>query len=153
MPGEADGKQNVVVVVTAIAVLVAFAVVLGYMIRITGADERLWTRATYLFGSVEAIAFAAAGFLFGREVHREQAAKAEKRADAAEQTARQASSEAAQAQANGESLAELAQLKAASLDQRRGLENVAGEAAEVASSRSAAADLREIAQMARQLFP
>jgi hypothetical protein len=67
------------------------------MIHITPtADERHWTRATYLFGSVEAIAFAAAGFLFGREVHRQQAAKAEQRAAEAERNTKEASSRAAE---------------------------------------------------------
>jgi hypothetical protein len=39
-----------------------------------------WTRLAWLFTSVEAIAFAAAGALFGAKIHRERAEKAESEA-------------------------------------------------------------------------
>lgn len=45
-------------------------------------DDRTWQRAIFLFHSVEAVAFAAAGAVLGREVHR--ANEAEKRATKAE---------------------------------------------------------------------
>jgi hypothetical protein len=46
-----------------------------------GTSEQEWLRLTYLFTGVESIAFAAAGFFFGREVNRARAEQAEKRAD------------------------------------------------------------------------
>lgn len=59
------------------------------------APDNVWVRVIYLLTGVEAIAFAAAGFLFGREVHRgaaeaskERAQEAETRADTAEERAR-----------------------------------------------------------------
>ena len=36
-----------------------------------------WTRAVYLLSGIEAVAFAGAGFLFGREVNRQRAENAE----------------------------------------------------------------------------
>lgn len=44
------------------------------------AREELWMRTLYLFGGVESMAFAAAGFFFGREVNRARAEGAETRA-------------------------------------------------------------------------
>jgi hypothetical protein len=61
--------------------LAALAVFTGYMI--TQADLRnevTWTRLAWLFTSVEAIAFGAAGALFGVRVNRERAEKAESEA-------------------------------------------------------------------------
>jgi hypothetical protein len=58
----------------------------------------LWTRAAYLLGGVEAIAFAAAGYFFGREVNRQRAESAEEQADQAGQQAEQARSAALEAE-------------------------------------------------------
>jgi hypothetical protein len=52
-----------------------------YIFKRIGSDERDWNQMIYLFGAVEAIAFSACGFFFGREVHRDRADKAEQRAD------------------------------------------------------------------------
>jgi hypothetical protein len=71
--------------VVAIGVLVGFGFMLQHMLGLAKADEAEWARYVYLFGSIEAVAFAATGFLFGKEVHREQAKKAEERADEAQQ--------------------------------------------------------------------
>jgi len=107
-------NQNPIALAMAALVLIAFAVVLGYMIHIaSGADDKLWTRSTYLFGSIEAIAFAAAGFIFGKEVHRQQAANAERRADAADQKASAASQKAAEATKAASSIKSLVDTKAA----------------------------------------
>jgi hypothetical protein len=62
-------------------IVVAFGGVVVYMFMWIGVGETQWARMVYLFGGVEAIAFAATGFMFGKEVHREQAEKAETRAD------------------------------------------------------------------------
>ncbi len=64
-------------------ILVAFAVlVIGMFQKLTAAENE-WTRAIYLYTGVEAIVFAAAGFLFGREVNRQRAESAEKTATVA----------------------------------------------------------------------
>src|SRR6185436_9111670 len=82
----------------AIVILVGFALLLYHMYQIAPTkEEALWNRSLALFGSVEAIAFTAAGYLFGREVHREQAQKAEQRADAKTAEAAEAKMAAAEA--------------------------------------------------------
>lgn len=48
-------------------------------------DANEWERLVYVFGAFEAIAFAAVGWMFGREVNRQRADNAEERADKAEQ--------------------------------------------------------------------
>ncbi len=71
--------RDVIVYGVAIAALVAFFFFVRYLLgRVATAEELEWTRAVYLFSGVEAIVFAATGFLFGKEVHRKQAEKAEK---------------------------------------------------------------------------
>lgn len=56
-----------------VGVLALFGGMTLYMLSLTGASETEWTRAAYLFAGFEAIAFAAAGYLFGRAAHREGA--------------------------------------------------------------------------------
>jgi hypothetical protein len=68
-----------VVAIVAILVWVVFLVI---MLRASDSDETKWARMTYLFASVEAIAFAAAGALFGVSVQRERVKSAEEKADA-----------------------------------------------------------------------
>ena len=69
----------------AVLALVGFSWIIIYLMSKTeSASEMEWTRAVYLLSGVEAIAFAAAGFIFGREVNRQRAQKAEERAFEAE---------------------------------------------------------------------
>jgi hypothetical protein len=78
-----DPKGTTATVIGAIAI-VAFGVFCVYLMKHVGAAQTEWDRLVYVFGGVEAIAFAAAGYFFGREVHRERANKAENKADKAE---------------------------------------------------------------------
>ncbi len=74
--------------VVALVVIVAFAAFSVFLV--TNADTKEateWERWVYVFGATEAIAFAAVGWLFGREVNRERAVKAEASADKAQQEA------------------------------------------------------------------
>ncbi|MDQ3381498.1 MAG: hypothetical protein M3546_14480 [Actinomycetota bacterium] len=64
-----------------LVVLALFAVLVGFMIYELDADDLRWTRLAWLFAGVEAIAFAAAGALFGSSVQRARAERAEKEAD------------------------------------------------------------------------
>jgi flagellar basal body-associated protein FliL len=101
MPAEQEGKngkKGKLIIVIAVVVLAAFAVLIAYMMLHLESDETTWTRALYLYGGVEAIAFAAAGFLFGKEVSREQVDKAENQAESARQDSRQAQQQANDAQ-------------------------------------------------------
>lgn len=61
----------------AIAVLLAFAGFVIVMVTWTDEDEVEWTRLAWIFSSIEAIAFAAAGALFGSTVQRQRAETAE----------------------------------------------------------------------------
>jgi hypothetical protein len=77
-----------VALIAALVALAAFAAFTAYMIaQADGGNEVTWTRLAWLFSSVEAIAFGAAGALFGASVHRERAENAEadarQKADAA----------------------------------------------------------------------
>jgi hypothetical protein len=67
-----------VVAVLAVLIWVAFVVV---MLVASDSSDMTWTRLTFVFASVEAIAFAAAGALFGVSVQRERVQKAEEKAD------------------------------------------------------------------------
>jgi hypothetical protein len=65
---------SVVTVVTLAAFLIAVVVLWG---KVDSATETAWARWTFLLAGIEAPAFAAIGWLFGKEVHRAQAEKAE----------------------------------------------------------------------------
>lgn len=82
-----DVFKNALAGVVAIVALAALAVLLLVLYQDRGMSERDWNRSTYLFAAVEAIAFAAVGWLFGKEVHREQAENAEQRAETAQSAA------------------------------------------------------------------
>lgn len=74
--------REVVALSTAGLALLAFFVLLFYLLsQVQELSDIAWTRAVYLLTGVEAIVFAAMGFVFGREVQRGRAEKAEERAD------------------------------------------------------------------------
>jgi hypothetical protein len=61
----------------AVATLLGFAAFAGYMVSASGdGNATRWDHLVYVFGSVEAIAFAAAGALFGSQVQRQQTEQA-----------------------------------------------------------------------------
>lgn len=95
------GEKGRLIIVIPIVVLAAFAVLIAYMMLHLQADETTGTRALYhliLYGGAEAFTFAAAWFLFGKEVSRERADKAESRAESARQEASQAQQQVRDAQ-------------------------------------------------------
>lgn len=80
------------------AVLVAVFLVLSVWL-FTAADnegttEIVWSRYAYIVGGIEAIVFAAVGWLFGREVNRGTAAVAKDHAEAAQEDAAAAKKDA-----------------------------------------------------------
>jgi hypothetical protein len=80
--------MNIVRVGFALFVTVAFAVLATYMVlHADTKDQTEWQHWVYIFGSVEAIAFAAVGWIFGKEVNRERAEKAEDAAKTAQKDA------------------------------------------------------------------
>jgi hypothetical protein len=85
-----------VALVAALVVLVAFAVLVGVLISQVDTGETRWARLAWVFASVEAIAFGAAGALFGSSIQRQRAERAETEA-----------AEHREAAANGRALAEV----------------------------------------------
>jgi hypothetical protein len=57
--------------------LACFGIFVNYLLKNISLDDLYWNRAIYLFGGVEAIAFSAAGYFFGKEVNRQRAENAE----------------------------------------------------------------------------
>lgn len=57
----------------ALVALGAFGLLVGYMLSQVAATEIHWNRVAWIVGSVEAIAFGAAGALFGATIQRERA--------------------------------------------------------------------------------
>jgi hypothetical protein len=76
-----SGLAGVPMLIASAAIIVWIAFVVVMAIAADASDER-WTRLSYVFASVEAIAFAAAGALFGVTVQRERVIKAEAQAEA-----------------------------------------------------------------------
>lgn len=74
---------RVLVAVVLTGAFVAFAVFL--VLNADTKNEHEWDRWVYVFGTAEAVAFTAVGWLFGREVSRKRADTAESRAHTAEQ--------------------------------------------------------------------
>src|SRR6266508_7011272 len=78
--------------VAALAVPIAFGVFVVFLVIEVDVSEVKWARLAWLFASVEAIAFGAAGALFGSSIQRQRAEKAE--ADAKENATAAANSRA-----------------------------------------------------------
>lgn len=150
--GQDVGKLSRPLVVIAIAILVGFAVLLYHMYQLAPTrEEALWNRSLALFGSVEAIAFTAAGYLFGKEVHREQAQRAEQRAHETTVEAHEAKAAAAEAKAKGESLRKAIEAKRAATARNAINESPQGQTDETETL--ATRDLKELAVLAQSLFP
>jgi hypothetical protein len=132
--------------VGAFALLLYFGMVF-YLLNNTGLPDNQWTRAIYLFSGIETIAFAAAGFLFGREVNRARAEAAEGRARVEAQRAAAAQRQATEATVKGKVLtrriSELADVPPGG-----------SAAARTATYDAPAPDpLRQLADEARRFFP
>jgi hypothetical protein len=73
------------------ALAIVFAYVVFVLLAFVRADDKLpetdWSRSVYVLLGVEALAFTAVGWLFGREVHRGEAQEAQKHADEAKHVA------------------------------------------------------------------
>ena len=140
-PAERIARLSGAALVAALAVLVAFAVFVIFLVTELDASEVRWNRLAWVFASVEAIAFGAAGALFGSSVQRARAEKAEA---AAERNAKDA--------ANGRALASTLQAEDPGDDggsNRGPLESLgAGQSRDPAE-----AVARRHADLARRLFP
>ena len=100
-----DSLKSVVALLVAIFLIAAGGVLVAFMFQNVAAADDTWERYTYLLSGVEAVVFAAVGWLFGKEVHREQAETAEKERKVSEKEKTAAVATAADAEAKGRALA------------------------------------------------
>ena len=68
-----DAIKSTVTLIAAIVLLLLGGLLIAFLLVNVGASEPTWQRYVYLLSGVEAVVFAAVGWLFGKEVHREQA--------------------------------------------------------------------------------
>jgi hypothetical protein len=134
----------------AVLAIIGFGAFVVYLVTHIGVSEQEWTRAAYVFGGVEAIAFAAVGWFFGKEVNRSRAEKAEARADTSDAEAVKATAGAAASKSAGEALtaAILAKLKGSTMSIANGKEEHIG-----ATLGATPRHLEELAALAKSLFP
>lgn len=74
--GVGNGRSSLQYII-AVALLVGYGFFVYYLIGRVDSGDPAWSRLIYLFSGVEALVFAAAGFLFGKEVNRRRAEQAE----------------------------------------------------------------------------
>jgi TRAP-type uncharacterized transport system substrate-binding protein len=134
-------RPATLVAVSAVIVWLAFSIYLLAQAR--SSSELQWTRIAWVFGSVEAVAFAAAGALFGTAVQRDRAEQAETRA----QTAEQAAGQNLQDATKGRALAAAIQADAGA-----GAKNGPLQAMGPGQTPAGDETLRRYAQLARSLF-
>jgi hypothetical protein len=144
-PQEKPASRDPVPLWVAILAIAGFGVFVAFLLTRLGLDDLQWTRATYLLNGVEAIAFAAAGFLFGREVQRGRAESAERRAENAEAVAVENQEDATK----GRSLATM--VKATAAVERRPFD--ATEGATFSRGTATGADMSALVRAAEGLFP
>ena len=126
-------------VLVAVLVLAGFAIFVVFLVAHVDEDEIEWSRLAWIFASVEAIAFGAAGALFGSSIQRERAEKAEA-----------AARENADAASNGRALASAIKAE----DPGRAEDAGGLEALGPGAQRDAAAGVAaRHAALARELFP
>jgi hypothetical protein len=136
-PKEDGGLKDIVAVVVACVALLGFGVFVLALLFLLDLPEVRWARATLLLTGVEAVAFAGAGYLFGREVNRGRAENAEEHAESE-------AKRADKTEAQGQVLAEKIHKVAASSGPRM----VQRETADDSDRR-----LQDLAELADTLFP
>ncbi|WP_433305747.1 hypothetical protein ACQP2F_18910 [Actinoplanes sp. CA-030573] len=82
-----------------VVLLLGFAGLAAYLMWVADGTDAAWQRRVYVFGAVEAVVFTAVGWLFGKEVHRAEAASARQDAAIAKDDAEAARTEAKEAAA------------------------------------------------------
>jgi hypothetical protein len=133
------------VAIFALVVWVAFSIVLLFNI---GKTETEWTRIAWVFGSIQSVAFAAAGALFGTAVQQQNVSSAQQEATTAKKDADQQRETAAK----GRALAAVVQAEGTtpSVGGKTGLEAMGPGRA--GTTESAEAVRERHAQLSRSLF-
>lgn len=141
--------------VIAVAVLYTFWKLVKTMMGMTKAPELEWNRAAYLFAGVEVVAYAAAGFIFGREVHRQRAEQVGRRAGSGQQRAAESEKKAAEETTEGQTLRRVTEARKFTRHERapdvEGLENFRGGANPARAAGQL--DIDELSRVAGELFP
>jgi|GEM_PF-1400194 len=151
--GFAENLRGVVAVAVAILLLVAFGVLIFFLLgEARSADEDTWLRFMYIFGAAEALVFTAVGWLFGREVNRQSTENAEARADQATAKVEAATVAAADQEAKGRALRAAVESRAMAASGGSRVEERG-----IGGSDTPPTDIseqaRELAEFARLLFP
>lgn len=133
------------VAIFALTVWVAFSIVLLFNV---GKTETEWTRIAWVFGSIQSVAFAAAGALFGTAVQQQNVSSAQQEAATAKKDADQQRETAIK----GRALAAVVQAEGAtpSVGDRSGFEPLGPDRAGTAES--AEAVRQRHAQLSQSLF-
>lgn len=149
--GSSLSGRDIIIIVVAVVILLIFVGFAIYVLGLTDTQEPQWSRAVYVLGGIEAIAFAAAGFLFGTEVNRRRAENAEERVTGAENRANAAQDGARK----GEALAAqvIAKNEAWQGDKGESVYGGLGDEEAETATKTTQAELDELAKVAKTLFP
>lgn len=147
-PIKGEASLQGAALIAALFIVAAWLGLLGWLAFHTGASEVEWARLLAVLGSLEAVAFAAAGALFGTTIQRRRVEEAKERATKAEDRAAQAEKSSmanAQAAVNGKALATAIKARR-TRSSAQGVERVStGHAQEAVTD--------DLAALAEQLFP
>ena len=131
--------------VIAISLLIAYGFFIYFLIGKVDSGDPSWSRLIYLFSGVEGIVFAAVGFLFGKEVNRQRAEKAETEKKAVEEQKEKIKDEKVAEHNKGLVLG--AMIMQAENGQKKSADNRGLE------MKMSSSELQGIAEKAKQLYP
>ena len=103
------GKPNPILqTVAAVVFILGYLAIFAYLlVNSDTADDKQWLRMTFLFGSIEALVFAVAGFLFGQSIRNPREFKLQQAESDAKKKADQEAARAAELEEAGAELAEI----------------------------------------------
>lgn len=152
---KASAWRDSLAAVVAVSALLMFLVLVILMFLQRSGSDAAWSRLVYLLTGVEAVAFAGAGWVFGKEVHRGEVQRAEeqvqteqKRADQAEGDARKANETAHAEHLRGARIVQA--VETASIQQQPVPQSGEHEVSARAETRN---PLGSVADLARRLYP
>lgn len=155
--GKRDWRDSLAAGV-AVCGLLVFLILVILMFAQRGGSQTAWDRLVYLLTGVEAVAFAGAGWVFGKEVHRGEVQRAEnqvttekQRADQAQEDARHASETAQAERLRGARIAQAVETASAQARARQPARR--GGETDVSASTAGANVLDSVADLARRLYP
>ena len=112
--------KGIIATVLGILALVAFGIFAYYLAKHIGDGQTQWDRLVYIFGGIEAVAFAAVGYFFGKEVNRARAETAEENAKDAGKNAKQDQAKKSEAETKLSSLVKYIETQAPKSSSRSG---------------------------------